>query len=138
MRFLIPVILCVLAGCSDSMVSSDPARNNPLQPKGTHDIEEFKGDREVVQPKIRVTNPVTGPLEAFEPMKQRIAQFPIEQSMNLFHALEGRYPKDHDEFMQRIIKENKMQLPQPAKGFAYQYDVANHTLVVVRDTADTK
>ena len=69
---------------------------------------------------------------------QRIAQFPIEQSMNLFHALEGRYPKDHDEFMQRIIKENKMQLPEPAKGFAYQYDVANHTLVVVRKTADDK
>jgi hypothetical protein len=138
MRFFIPVVLCLLAGCSDGMVSNDPARNNPLQPKGTDDIGEFKGDRQVVKPKVKITNPITGPLEAFEPMKQQIAQLGIEHAVNLFHALEGRYPKDHDEFMQRIIKENQMKLPEPARGFAYEYDVPNHTLVVVRKAAAEK
>jgi len=136
MKILIPVILCLLAGCSDGMVSNDPSRNKPLQPKATDDIGEFKGDRQIVKPKVKITNPITGPLEAFEPMKQKIAQLGIEHAVNLFHALEGRYPKDYDEFMQRIIKENQMKLPEPARGFAYQYDVENHTLVVVQEDAN--
>ncbi len=133
MRIFFPMILCVLAGCSDSLVSTDPSRNKPLRPKVTDDIGEFKGDKQVVMPEVKITNPVTGPLEAYNPLKQRIAALSLDHAVNMFHALEGRYPKDYDEFMQRVIKENKIQLPEPAKGLCYEYDVENHKLLIVKE-----
>ena len=134
MRILLAMILCVMAGCSDSLVSTDPSRNKPLRPKVTNNIGQFKGDKQVMMPEVKITNPITGPLEAYEPLKQRIAALSLDQAINMFHALEGRYPKDYEEFMQRVIKENKIQLPSPAKGLYYKYDVENHKLVVVKDT----
>ena len=131
---LVPVMLCLccgLWGCSE-MVSTDPERNKPLRPKTTYDIGEFKGDSEVVQPDVEVSNPLTAPLEAYEPMKQKLAALNIDQAVNLFHATEGRYPKDHDEFMQRVIKANRIRLPEPAHGLRYEYDVDAHKLVVVQ------
>ncbi len=134
MKILIPIILCLLTGCADDMISTDPARNKPLRVKGTDKIGEFKGDKQVVKPEVKITNPITGPLEAYEPLKQRLAALSLDHAVNLFHAVEGRYPKDYDEFMQRVIKENKIQLPEPAKGLHYEYDVENHKLLVVKDS----
>ena len=138
MRILIPVILCFCAACSDGLVSTEPSRNKPLRPKATNNIGQFKGDKQVVRPKVNITNPVTGPLQAFEPMKQQIAQLGIDHAINLFRALEDRYPKDHNEFMQRVIKENNIRLPEPSRGFAYQYDVENHKLLVVKDAPEAE
>ncbi|MEO2032815.1 MAG: hypothetical protein ABGZ35_12085 [Planctomycetaceae bacterium] len=133
MKLFIPLIVCLLAGCADEMISTDPSRNKPLRVKGTDRIGEFKGDGQVVKPEVKITNPITGPLEAYEPLKQRIAALSLDHAVNLFRALEGRYPKDYDEFMQRVIKDNKMQLPKPVKGLHYEYDVENHKLLVVKD-----
>lgn len=128
-RFL-PVILCVLVGCGDSLVERD--RPNPLDRGKTDDVEEFKGDAEVVDQEVEITNPITGPLEVFEPTKQRLAILEIKHAVNIFNAMEGRYPKDHDEFMQKVIKANSIKLPVLGPGFQYQYDVENHELLVVK------
>jgi hypothetical protein len=36
--------------------------------------------------------------------------------------------------MQRIITENQIRLPELAADLKYEYDVANHRLVIVRST----
>jgi len=123
----------LLSGC----IESQP----PLAPKQktTDKIGEFDpnaGD-EVVKPEVKMTNPITGPLEAYHPMVQKLAALGIEHAVNLFHALEGRYPNSYDEFMTRIIEENKMRLPVLTPGLEYQYDVENHKLLVIR-TPDAK
>jgi hypothetical protein len=65
-------------------------------------------------------------------MMERVSLIQVTQAVDLFNASEGRYPKDHEEFMQRIIKENNIKLPVlPYKG-KYMYDVEHHELVVVR------
>jgi len=137
MKTLIPVLMCVLIGCGGGVIASKEnpkePKANPLKPKPTQDIAEHKGENEVVIPDVEITNPITGALEAYEPMKQQIAQLGIEHAVNLFHALEGRYPKDHAEFMQRVIKENNIKLPTLGIGFKYEYDVANHELLIVKD-----
>jgi len=132
MKTLVPLALCLLMGCSE-LVSNDSSRNKPMRVKTTDDIGEFKGDDQVVHPDVNISNPITGALEAYEPLKQQLAQLSIERAVQMFHALEGRYPKDHAEFMQRVIKENNIRLPQTASRFRYEYDVANHKLVVVQD-----
>jgi hypothetical protein len=55
-------------------------------------------------------------------VKQRaVFEIQIPQAMNLFEALEGRKPKDHDEFMNKIIKANNINLPELPAGKIYRY-----------------
>ena len=46
----------------------------------------------------------------------------IPHAMNLFKAIHGRSPKSHEEFMQKIVKDNQIQLPPLAEGQEYHYD----------------
>lgn len=126
LRIALTAIL--LSGCIESQTPSAPKQ------KTTDKIGEFDpnaGD-EVVKPEVRITNPITGPLEAYHPMMQKVAALGIEHAVNLFNASEGRYPNSYDEFMTRIIEENKIRLPVLSPGLEYQYDVENHKLLVIR------
>lgn len=107
--------------------------------KSTDDIGEFKPQegRQVVDSDVVMTNPITGPLEAYEPLKQQISELAITQAVQLFHATEGRYPKDHEEFMTRVIRQNGIRLPELSPGKRYEYDVQNHCLMVVLETRPT-
>ena len=117
-----------LAGCMEAEPPSAPKQ------KTTDKIGEFDPNaaNKIVKPDVNMTNPITGPLEAFHPVMQQIATMGIEHSVNLFNASEGRYPNSYDEFMTRIIKENNMHLPVLQPGMEYQYDVENHKLVVIQ------
>ena len=121
--FLVPMM-----GCMESQPSSGPKQ------KTTDKIGEFDPDaaNKVVKPDVRITNPITGPLEAYQPLMQKVAALGIEHAVNLFNASEGRYPASYDEFMTRIIKENNIRLPVLPPGLEYQYDVENHKLLVIQ------
>ena len=60
-----------------------------------------------------------------------IARLQIKQSVEMFRAVEGRYPESHEEFMEKVIKANGIKLPAPVTTAEYQYDVENHELLVV-------
>lgn len=143
-----PLVACCLglfvcAGCLDSS-KSQPA-NNPndkgIFGKKTQDIGEFdkdKANQVRSDQSIHASDPITAPLSAYGPAMERISLIQITQAVDLFNASEGRYPKDHEEFMQRIIKENNIKLPVlPYKG-KYMYDVEHHELVVVRTIEDAE
>ena len=127
-KFVLVLIAVSLTGCMKSEPPSAP------KPKTTDKIGEFdpNADNKVVKPDVHITNPITGPLEAFHPVMQQIATIGIEHAVNLFNASEGRYPNSHEEFMTRIVKENNMRLPVLQPGMEYQYDVENHKLVVIQ------
>lgn len=125
------VLLLVLAvcGCEDTTKKSP----NSIIGKKTQDIGQFdpNATAKVSDSKIVATDPITAPTSAYGPMLERISKTHIEHAVNLFNATEGRYPKDHDEFMTQIIKANNIELPVLPGGKQYQYDVENHKLVVV-------
>ena len=127
-RSRVLVIAILLTGCLESQPSTAPVR------KTTDEIGEFdpRANKEVVKPDVRITNPITGPLEAYQPLMQQVAALGIEHAVNLFNASEGRYPNSYDEFMARIIKENNIRLPVLPPGLEYQYDVENHKLLVLQ------
>jgi hypothetical protein len=134
--------LVLPSGCVES--PSNSADNNSgkgIMGKTTQDIGEFDAKKEnqvVSDQKIRATDPITAPLSAYGPMVESISKTQIQSSLGIFEATEGRYPKDHEEFMEKIIKANNIKLPVlPYKG-RYMYDVANHELMVVRDPEDAK
>lgn len=54
----------------------------------------------------------------------------IPHAMNLFQATNGRFPKDHDEFMREIITANAIKLPELPPLDKYIYDPSTHELMV--------
>jgi hypothetical protein len=140
-----------LAGCLD--FSSTPAANNqPAKPAGegsgqgifgktTQDIGEYdknKANQVASDQKIHATDPITAPLSAYGPMMERVSSIEITQALNFFRAENERYPRNLDEFMEKIVKANNIRLPVlPYKG-RYEYDVEKHQLMIVRDAEDAK
>jgi hypothetical protein len=129
--------LIFLVGCP----TADPAPSANNSGKGifgktTQEVGEFdanKANQVVSDQKIHASDPVTAPLSAYGPMVESLAKTQITSALGVFNATEGRYPNSHEEFMERIIKENNIKLPVlPFKG-RYMYDVEKHELVVVRD-----
>ena len=134
--------ILLIAGCTEA--KSKPADDNSgkgIFGKKTQDIGEFdnnKANQVVSDQKIHATDPITGPLSAYGPMVESISKTQVTSALELFRATEDRYPKDHEEFMVRIIKENNIQLPVlPYKG-QYKYDVEKHELVIVRSIEEAE
>ena len=123
-------------GCEAQQAEEKP-KPEPIIGKTTQDIGEFDPDagEEVDDGKVEL-NLVTGAAGAYGPAVQKISNIQIVQAVNLFNAAEGRYPKDHEEFMTEVIKKNNIRLAMLPHGSIYKYDVENHALVVVKEKKD--
>jgi hypothetical protein len=138
----LPVVgLCLglmfIVGCPK--VDPTPSASNSgngIIGKTTQDVGQYdpnKANQVVSDSKIHASDPITAPLSAYGPMLESIEKTQVKHALDLFNANENRYPNSHEEFMERIIKENNIRLPVlPYKG-RYMYDVEKHELVVVRD-----
>lgn len=136
-------IACVvtgLAGCMQALEEQTKKSPNSIVGKTTQEIGEFdpNAGAKVSDGKIHATDPFTAPTSAYGPMLERIASLKIDPAVNLFHATEGRYPASHEEFMEQIIKPNRIELPVLPGGKQYQYDVENHKLVVIEAAAQAE
>jgi hypothetical protein len=74
---------------------------------------------------------IATPVATLFAAKERIAfDIQIPHAMNLFKAMEGRMPNSHEEFMEKIIKENQIKLPTLPEGERYVYDPKKEQLMV--------
>ena len=110
--------------------------NRGIFGKKTQDVGEFdpNGGAKVDDGKVNqqhLATPGIGALAGYGPAAQQVSKLAVQQALNLFNASNGRFPEDHAEFMDKIIKANNIQLPVLPGGRQYQYDVENHELVVV-------
>lgn len=142
-RLLFALVILAPVGCAQGTPIIEPGAADSADEDGdggsilgkkTQDIGEFDpaAGRNVSDSKIRATNPITGPLEAMGPMMEKVSKLEIDHALGLYYATNGYYPKTYDDFMTQIIKANHIQLPVLPAGAEYQYDVANHKLVVVK------
>jgi len=134
---LLSTILC--AGCMGELEKQTQKTPGNIIGKKTQDIGEFKpapgqkvmkDDRPIITD--TTTAPVTAPLQAYGPALEKISKSHIEHAVRLYEAENGHYPKDHEEFMTKIIKAQNIQLPVLPGGLQYKYDVAEHKLIVVK------
>lgn len=80
---------------------------------------------------------IAGPAIAYFNAKEKIVfEIQVPQALNLYWGEHGDYPKSHDEFMEKVINFNNIQLPQLKEGARYVYDVESHTLMVERPAKD--
>ncbi len=74
---------------------------------------------------------ISGPANAYLQIKQKIPlEIEIPHALNLFKALEGRFPKSHEEFMEKIVAANNIQLPELPEGAVYRFNVEKGELWV--------
>ena len=55
----------------------------------------------------------------------------IQHAVNLYHAMNDRYPANTDEFMREIIQANNIRLPQLPGYQEYAYNPNTNELVVL-------
>lgn len=135
---IVATLILVTAGCGMKPLEEQTKKSDKsIIGKTTTAVGVYDPNSEarVSDSRIQATDPVTAPMSAYGPMLERISKAQIEAAVNLFHAMEDRYPKDLDEFMQVIIRANNIQLPVLPGGLQYQYDVENHKLVIVEPAA---
>ena len=64
-------------------------------------------------------------------MEDRILDAQIQKTLQLYVAgNDGKFPKTNDEYMEHIIKEGMIQLPELPQGKEYFYDPSDHELKV--------
>jgi hypothetical protein len=75
---------------------------------------------------------ITTPIAAYFTAREQIAFIiQIPDMMRTFQAVNGRYPKSHEEFMKEIIQAGSIKLPELPEGAKYVYDPQQHELTVV-------
>jgi hypothetical protein len=52
----------------------------------------------------------------------------VTHALQLYNAEHGKYPKTHEEFMEKIIKANEIKLPELEPGYEYIYDTTDNVL----------
>jgi hypothetical protein len=113
-----------------------PGASGPIIGQRTQQIrnaatELQKGGATVGSTKIVARDPITLSGNAYVTTIGRISQLLIEDAMNKYRALNDRYPKDYDEFMNEIIKANGISLPKLPPYQGYGYDEKEHKLIIL-------
>jgi hypothetical protein len=69
-------------------------------------------------------------LTLFQTKEKVVFEIQIPQAMEIYRATDGEYPATHEDFMAKIIKANKIQLPKLPAGQEYRYRPEEHQLWV--------
>ena len=123
----------LIAGCADPEPAADDPDAGSIINKTTQDIGEFnaEGEDEIADMQVKTSASPLAAKGAYGYAAGEISRQTVERAIQLFHAEHGRYPENHEEFMEQIIKKNNIRLPVLPGKRRYQYDVEEHELVVV-------
>ncbi|QEG24490.1 hypothetical protein [Mariniblastus fucicola] len=121
---------CVPPSSKDDVAKKDKPK--PIIGQTTSEISEWDPDAgQTIRVDGEDVNIVNRNLKALSGASNTIAKMKVQQSLELFRATEGRYPKTFEEFMDKVFKVYVVDLPMPVTSCEYQYDVENHELLVV-------
>ncbi|MBX3413702.1 MAG: hypothetical protein KF708_13510 [Pirellulales bacterium] len=74
---------------------------------------------------------ISTPVKAYFRAQEQVAfNIQIPSTMQLYKATNGQAPQSHEEFMQKIIKEGMIKLPELPEGHQYIYDPRTEQLMV--------
>lgn len=66
---------------------------------------------------------ISGPAATLINVRQKaILEIQIPHALQLFQATEGRMPKTHEEFMEKIVQFNQLTLPELPAGAVYHFN----------------
>lgn len=125
---LLLMLLAAPIGCEPP--AAQPAKQPPLPAKETVRKEAGVGMGEVGRGYGE--GPVATPLKALANVKEQIAVDLYRHALDIYKAMDpqGKGPKSHQEFMDKIIKANDIKLPVLPAGHRYVYDPDQEKLFV--------
>ena len=121
---MLALALC-FSGCQESQTATPPKKDTGIINKATQDIGEAAPEDQ------RADMSAKNIAGAYGFAVSEVAKNSIKQAVEMHRATNGEYPKDHEEFMSKVIKQNGIKLPVLPGGRQYQYDVKNHELIVI-------
>lgn len=151
--FSLWIALLCLVGCSVKFNTNDSSadtgvpeiNNEALVPeKETSSTEKQPADDPKPKPEVAKVGVgekgrnyggglITEPASQYWKAKERIAfKVQIPKAMQLYKATNGKAPKTHEEFMEKIIKPGRINLPMLPPGRRYVYDPKTEKLMVER------
>lgn len=83
-------------------------------------VVEFDGNRG--EPHEETLNPLRVAGHAYVFSMDRLIEAQIRKGMDLYKASNGHYPKTHEEYMQKIIADGLIELPELESGYEYWYN----------------
>ncbi|HID75061.1 MAG TPA: hypothetical protein EYP56_03590 [Planctomycetaceae bacterium] len=104
--------------------AAEASANRPEPPRQVADVGVTGRGR--YKPGL-VTTPVS---VFFRSSEATVFRMQIPKTMQLFKASTGYAPRSHEEFMEKIIKANMIQLPPLPPGHRYVYDPKTEQLMV--------
>ncbi|MCL2005230.1 MAG: hypothetical protein FWG73_03600 [Planctomycetaceae bacterium] len=143
---LSPLLICVLiaSGCDLAQpINQAPVNQDappvahveePIAEPGQNEVAEdrtitVRAETELRERAQRTATPtnnpaaiITVPVRTLISTRDRLVLQQIDHAMQLFRGEHGRAPANHDEFMERIIRANNIQLPPLRPNQEYIYE----------------
>jgi len=139
---LIGVLLCF--GCADPNArelppkvaeqETVPKEEGSIIGKTTQDVGEWDPASGDVESDLQIdgnSNPLAAASGSYKFATATLSKQRVERDLQFFYTINERYPKDHAEFMEEIVKKGDIQFPVLPGKRRYQYDVENHVLRIV-------
>ena len=140
MRVLLRCILCagccLLAACQSqeqapSGQATDATADETASIVAQKAVAGVGKKGQSLQGKEGVAKITATPLAAMANVEQKVQlEIKLTQALRLFQASEGRLPSSHQEFMDKIVKPNRIQLPELPPGAVYRFNVEKGELWV--------
>jgi len=104
----------------EETVAVDPPLPKPFEARVAEVGVGIKGQS--LRDETGVGKIISQPAMTLFTTKEKVAfEILIPHAMGLFEGLNGRKPESHEEFMQKIIKEQQIALPKLPPGQIYRY-----------------
>lgn len=137
-RVAICLLGLMLVGCAEpEPAAQEKPKKESIIGRTTQDIGEAQAGAQQADLQVKPESGLLAPLGSYGFAVSEVAKIKIKQSVELYKAEKGYYPKTHEAFMKDIIERNNIQLPVLPGGRRYQYDVDKHELIVVEAPAKT-
>jgi hypothetical protein len=119
-------MVCSLWVCS---IACTPTKPQPSAPPETTAAPAQKATAGVgkkgqsLRDNKGVASIISMPAATFFNVEQKmVLDVQVPKALQLFQATEGRFPKSHEEFMQKIVQANQFSLPELPAGAVYHFD----------------
>ncbi len=123
--------ILVIGGCQEPAQTNQPAADNPGEIQAQKATAGVGKRGQSLEDNEGLAKMITGPASALMKVEQRaIFDIQIPHALNLFRASEGRFPNSHDEFMEKIVKANRLTLPELPAGAVYRFNTEKGELWV--------
>ena len=123
--------MVALLGCQPTTPTPPAAQQEPAKIQAQQALAGVGKRGQSLNDDQGVAKMISGPAAALMRIEQKaVLEIQIPHALQLFKATEGRVPKSHQEFMEKIVKANLLTLPELPEGAVYQFNTEKEQLWV--------